>query len=203
MSEQQSQGGEVRSTSAALPQSEVDFALAAQLAVAWAGEGGESPRLGWWRSDLTSEFGGEDLFRRLLPSTWQWAVLQGAREAARRRDTEQRLHVHDPDQITSLFSLGFELDERVEERLWALKSAGRSPADALPTLAALVSQPWSADAFWRWVAQHGTSDASPAPVGRRLKGARPPQLKDAVSRLVAALAPASAAYPLPHFRGTP
>jgi hypothetical protein len=57
--------------------SELDLLLTAQIAVAWAGEGhvGEEPRLGWWRSDLTSEFGGRDLFERLLPRTHCWAVL--------------------------------------------------------------------------------------------------------------------------------
>ncbi len=73
-----------------IPSSELDRVLTAQLALAWAGESGEEPRLRWWRSDLASEFGGEDLFQRLLPHTWRWAVLQGAREAARRRDAEAR-----------------------------------------------------------------------------------------------------------------
>jgi hypothetical protein len=100
-----------------LPISEVDFLLTAQLGVAWAGEGGEEPRLGWWRSDLVSEFGGEDLLRRLLPNTWRWATLQGARAAAMRRDREIRTHDHDPDRLLTLFSLGFDVDERVEERL--------------------------------------------------------------------------------------
>jgi len=100
-----------------VPVSEVDFLLTAQVGVAWAGEGGEEPRLGWWRSDLASEFGGEDLFRRLLPSTWRWATLQGARAAAMRRDHEIRAHDHDPDRLLTLFNLGFEIDERVEERL--------------------------------------------------------------------------------------
>jgi hypothetical protein len=62
-----------------VPMSDIDMALTSQLVVAWAGETGEESRLGWWRSDLASEYGGEDLFRRLLPSTWRWAALQGAR----------------------------------------------------------------------------------------------------------------------------
>ncbi|GAB4568166.1 MAG: hypothetical protein Tsb0020_21310 [Haliangiales bacterium] len=47
---------------APLPLSEIDFALTAQIIIAWAGEGGEEPRLSWWRSDMVSEFGsdGED-----------------------------------------------------------------------------------------------------------------------------------------------
>src|SRR3954453_6721021 len=107
--------------------SDINHLLTAQILVAWAGEGGEDRRLGWWRSDLISEFGGEDLFKRLLPHTWQWATLQGAREAARRRDAELRAQDHDPDRILSLFSLGFDLDERVEERLLDLKRAGGTP----------------------------------------------------------------------------
>ena len=113
---------------------DVDAALTAQLVVAWAGEGGEESRLGWWRSDLVSEFGGEDLFRRLLPSTWAWAVLQAARETARRKDAELRRQDHDPDRILSLFSLGFELDERIDERLQDLKRGRRARSEALPGL---------------------------------------------------------------------
>ena len=115
--------------------SDIDMALTSQLVVAWAGETGEERRLGWWRSDLASEYGGEDLFRRLLPSTWRWAALQGAREAARRVDAELRRRDHEPDRIVSLFSLGFELDERIEERLADLKRSGRTPDEALPGLA--------------------------------------------------------------------
>ena len=86
----------VRAKRLPIPRSELDQVLAAQLALAWAGEAGEEPRLGWWRSDLTSEFGGEDLFQRLLPRTWRWATLQrrtrgrpaeGRRGAGRRTTT--------------------------------------------------------------------------------------------------------------------
>ena len=86
-----------------------DKILAVQLAVAWAGEKGEDPRLGWWRTDLISEFGGEDLFQRLLPHTWGWDVLQAAREAARRRDAAVRAKVHDPDRILAPFVLAHPL----------------------------------------------------------------------------------------------
>ena len=70
---------------------ELDALLTAQIAVAWAGEGGDEPRLGWWRTDLVDEYGGEDLFARLLPHTARWAVLQAVREAARRTDARLRL----------------------------------------------------------------------------------------------------------------
>jgi hypothetical protein len=185
---------------APLPLSEIDFALTAQIVVAWAGEGGEEPRLGWWRSDLVSEFGGEDLFRRLLPHTWEWALLQAVREAARRKDAELRSKDHDPDQILSLFSLGFELDERLEERLGDLKRSGASPRDALPRLHHGIQPTWDRDAFFDWVAGHGTADTTATPAGRLLKGPAPTSLETTVRQLVAALAPPSAAYPVPHFR---
>ncbi|MEB3167475.1 MAG: BREX-6 system BrxE protein, partial [Synechococcaceae cyanobacterium] len=75
---------------AAVANSDLDIALTAQIVVAWAGESGEQPRLGWWQTDLVSEFGGEDLLKELLPRTWPWAMLQAVREAARRKDEELR-----------------------------------------------------------------------------------------------------------------
>lgn len=182
------------------PTSDLDLLLCAQLAVAWAGESGEEPRLGWWRTDLVSEFGGHDLFERLLPHTWAWAALQGAREAARRRDAELRAKADDPDQILSLFSLGFELDERVEERLNELKRSGKTPNVALPALDGLLGASWSTDAFQDWVEGHGDAGHKAAPIGRLIKGAPPAGLDLLVRRLVAALSPLADSYPLPHFR---
>jgi hypothetical protein len=182
---------------------ELDRALTAQIAIAWAGEAGEERRLGWWRSDMVSEFGGEDLFRRLLPQTWQWAVLQAVREAARRRDAELRAQDHDPDRILSLYSLGFEVDERVDERLVDLKRSGRPPAECLPGLGELLSEPWRAETFGAWIRRHGTADTVVAPVGRRVKGSPPESLELLVQRLVAACWPLSDAYPLPHYRKSP
>lgn len=181
-----------------IPVSDIDSALTAQLVVAWAGEAGEEKRLGWWRSDLISEFGGEDLFRRLLPSTWAWAVLQGARETARRKDAELRGQDHDPDRILSLFSFGFDLDERIEERFQDLKRSGQIPQDVLPGLA-LINSGWNYDGFFEWVDGHGDVEVSVTLVGRRIKGAMPSGLDQLVRRLVAGLAPASDNYPLPHF----
>jgi len=116
--------------------SEVDQALTAQIVIAWAGEGGiDEKRLGWWRSDLVSQYGGETLFRQLLPDSWQWAVLQGARECARRKDAQLRRQDHNPDRIFSLYRFGFELDERIKERFQDLKRGGGEPQTALPGLA--------------------------------------------------------------------
>ena len=126
-------------TLTAIPTATLDRVLTAQLAVAWAGESGETRCLGWWRTDHASEFGGEDLFRRLLPTTWRWAVLQALREVARRHDERGRLRDHDADRLVSLFHLGFEVDEKLDERLQDLKRAGRDPVEALPGLREIVT----------------------------------------------------------------
>lgn len=199
MSMFEAEGAPVGSYREPIPMSDIDMALTSQLVVAWAGEAGEDHRLGWWRCDLTSEYGGEDLFERLLPSTWRWASLQGAREAARRVDAELRHRDHEPDRIISLFSLGFELDERIEERLADLKRSSRAPDEALPGLA-VTDDAWHPDNFWDWVAGHGEAGGTVSPVGRRLSGSPPATLGQLVSRLVAGLAPAAESYPLPHFR---
>jgi len=103
--------------------SDIDLALTAQIVVAWAGESGE------------------DLLRRLLPSTWPWAVLQGARETARRRDAELRQQDHDPDRIVSLFNFGFSINERIEERLQDLKRSGRSPQRGVTIISVRARNP--------------------------------------------------------------
>lgn len=182
---------------------DLDRALTVQIAVAWAGEAGEERRLGWWRSDLVSEFGGEDLYRRLLPRTWQWAVLQSVREAARRRDAELRAQDHDPDRILSLYSLGFEVDERVEERLLDLKRSSRSPRETLPGLDEVLAGEWRSEAFGDWIRRHGTADYVTAPVGRRIRGGPPESLDLLVQRLAAACWPLADSYPLPHYRRSP
>lgn len=188
------------STQPPLPISAIDSILSAQIAVGWAGEAGDAPRLGWWRSDLVSEYGGEDLFKRLLPRTWQWAVLQGVRAAATRHDAALRAKDHNPDGLVSLFNLGFELDERIEERLQELKQAGSVPTTALPGLAELFQREWSRSDFTDWAEAHVKTDYTTAPVGRRIKAAPPSSPETMVSQLVAALLPLGDEYPLPHFR---
>ncbi len=183
--------------------STLDAILTAQLAIAWAGEGGGTSRLGWWRTELTSEFGGEDLFKRLTPSTWPWVVLQGAREAARRCDARGRTRDHNPDRLISLFSLGFELDERLDERLQDLKRAGRPPQEALPTLGDLLpaeEEDWDRETFAAWVASHTTVNNEISPAGIRLKNAPPSSPELLVTHLVGALAGLPENYPLPHYR---
>ena len=190
----------VRTEREPVPMSSIDVALSSQIIVAWAGETGEEPRrLAWWSSDLVSEFGGEDLFRRLLPETWRWAVLQSVREIARRKDDESRREADDADRIVSLFRLGFEMDERIDERFQDLKTSGRPLTTVLPDLE-IIAEGWHPDRFWDWVAGHGSATTTTSRVGRRLTGSPPDALDQQVRKLVAALAPAADRYPLPHFR---
>ena len=192
---------------AAVNNSDLDQALTAQMVVAWAGESGEDPRLGWWQTDLVSEFGGEDLLKRLLPRTWPWAILQAVREAARRKDEELRGNAGNPDQLVTLFRFGFVLDEQIEERLQFHKRSGLSPVEALPGLGEVLGttlhQGWDKADFQEWLEAFTPVDAEPMPTGRQIKGPAPGGLDRRVAQLLAALAPLTDSYPLPHFRVKP
>ncbi len=182
---------------------DLDLTISIQLSIAWAGEGGEEePRLRWWRSDLSSEFGGEDLFQhqQLLPNTAAWAVLQAVREVARRVDATRRAQLHDPDLIISPFHLGFVRDERIDERFQEIKRSGKAPSDALPLFKKVTSQGWNRSMFEQWAQSYGSFETLPVPSGRRLKGQAPADLPSIMHRLVSALIPLSDSYPLPHFR---
>ena len=102
-----------------------DAILVAQIAVGWAGEDG-----------------GEDLFKRLLPATWTWAVLQGVREAAARLDAELRSRSHDPDELITLFRFGCFIDERLDNRFQHHKRSGTAPAAALSGLTSVMAENW-------------------------------------------------------------
>lgn len=189
-----------RLTHPLLPASTLDRLLTAQLAVSWAGEGGERPRLGWWRCDLFAEDGGLALFEDLLPRTARWAALEATREAARRADRALRYETATPDEVISLYRFGAEIDTRLAERLGDLKAGGRSPEETLPVLGALIGPGWNRDTFLDWIADHGEPAFTHVPLGRRVKGdphADPEQL---MRRFVAALAPLGDRYPLPHVR---
>lgn len=187
-------------STAPLPPSELDRALSLQLIVAWAGEGGEEARLGWWRTQLASEFGGYDLFRRLMPRTWKWAVLQALREAARRHEARRREHGHDPDRVISLFTLGFRIDELLDERLQFWKSQGDEPAKVLPALGEWLGSPWDGKRFAAWVESHGEATFEPTAIGRQLKGKPPEGLTLCMERLLSGLSPLEGRFPLPYFR---
>jgi hypothetical protein len=184
----------------AAPEEALDRILTLQLAVGWAGEGKtDPPRLGWWRTALNDELGGEDLFKRLTPRTWRWVVLEAARAAARKVDAEARAQAADADQLVSLFRLGFELDEQVDDRLAELKRSASDPAEALPELGKLIAI-WNADAFKAWLERLGAPDTAPSSIGRRLKGEPPDDPVATAQTLAAAMAPLSERYPAPHFR---
>jgi hypothetical protein len=181
----------------------LDRVLVAQLVVAWAGEGGESPRMGWWSSDLLSPDAGEDLFARLLPSTWGWALLRALREVARRHELATIERFHDPDRVITIFHQGFSVDERLDERLDELERSGARRGDALPELERVVNDGWSRERFEAWLRAFGRGPREhvAALAGRHLRGLAPawPDFEARVRALVAGLEPLADRYPLPHF----
>lgn len=186
-----------------IPFPTLDAILALQTAVGWAGEGRESTkRLGWWNTDLVDPTGGGDFLARLLPRTHAWASLEAVREAARRVDEQGRRGMADPDQIRSLYFLGFDVDERLAERLAEHKRSGSAPADVLRLPVRLDA--FDADAFAAALRLEGKAPAyDVVPGGRQLKGAMPAQLEVAVKTLAAALVPPPDRYPLPFFKVKP
>ncbi len=184
---------------APLSEAALDAILALQFTVAWAGEGRCSPRrLGWWDTDLIDADGGGDLLARLLPQTHAWAALDAVREAARQADARARSKMADPDQVRSLFFLGFELDEQLSDRLASLKHTGQAPAAAL-SLPLPLTADFSRDQLLAAL-HRGDAAFTVLPGGRQLKG-RPPAAPEAmIAQLAAALAPLSDQYPLPFFK---
>ena len=180
-------------------ESDLDALLATQLVVAYAGEDADAARLGWWKTDIVSEYGGLDLFRRLYPSTWRWAALRAVRAAAIAADRDARRRAADPDAVISIFHLGFALDEQLEDRLDVLAAAHpNDPHAALDlTLVDLGDARFDPAAFVAWA---GTSAARPKPdaIGRKVP--RPPDLATLTASLRAALVPlpTPSAYPLPY-----
>jgi hypothetical protein len=186
-----------------VPTSEIDYWLTAQIVVAWAGERGEEGgerRLGWWRSQVLAEYGGVHLFQSLTPKTSAWAVVQAVREVAQRADAALRANEHDPDRLVSLYSLGFGMDERLDERLQHLKRSGIPPGQALPSLDGLINTGWNPGTFAAWAGSFGPVEFEAVPVGRRLKATQPSTLAQTVNALLAALVPLPSRYPMPHYR---
>ena len=158
------------------------------------------PRLGWWQTDLIDPAGGGDFFGRLLPRTQAWASLEAVREAARRIDEQGRRGLAEPDLVRTLFFQGFDLDERVSERLAELKRAGVAPSAALRLLVPLDA-PFSTEGFAEALRGGGRKPASEiVPGGRQLKGAMPEALELVAQTLGAALVPFAEHYPMPFYR---
>jgi hypothetical protein len=183
------------------PDSTLDAILALQLTVAWAGEGRCDPRrLGWWQTDLVDSTAGGDFFARLLPRTHAWASLQAIREAARRVDQQARHGIATPDSLRTIFFLGFELDELLNERLAQHKRNGRAPQETLPF--PVVLDGFASDSLTEVLRVPGASTPSytVVPGGRQLKGAWPDAPDLGLRGLAAALLPFSEKYPLPFYR---
>lgn len=177
----------------------LDFILALQFTVAWAGEGRCRPaRLGWWETDLIDEDGGGDFLARLLPQTHAWAALEATREAARRADLKARMKMGDADSLRTLFFLGFELDEQLADHLVALKHQRKKPADVLPLPLPLGSD-FSRDELEKALGA-GDVPFSIVPGGRLLEGPIPKEPEIVVRRLACALVPFAEQYPLPFYR---
>jgi hypothetical protein len=183
----------------ALADRDLDAVLATQFTVAWAGEGRCQPkRLGWWETDLIDPAGGGDLLARLLPQTHVWAALEAVREAARRADAKARSKMADPDRMRTIFFLGFEVDEQLNDRLAALKRESKTPADGLP-LALPLNEKFARDALTAAL-RHGDAAFTVVPGGRQLKGAVPQAPVELVTRLSSALVPLAETYPLPFYK---
>jgi hypothetical protein len=183
-----------------LPEETLDQLLILQFAVAWAGESGEDePRLRWWKTDMVSPYGGHALFAQLTPRTAEWAALESVREAARRADQVARARAANPDELISLFHLGYDHDEQLNDRLRTHKQSGVSPAQALPRLGELL-QRWDRRAFEEFLQQAQPPNTVNEPAGRRLTNAAPEDLAEAARRLARALVPLPEAYPCPHYR---
>lgn len=189
-------------TPALLPTTSLDSMLATQLTVAWAGESRGAGRLGWWETDLVDLHGGGDLLRRLLPRTHLWAALQGARDAARRTEEEALAKLADRDRLRTLFHLGFELDERLAERLSDLKRSSKSPVEALP-LAVHLGQAFTPAALEEALGKPKQPAYDVVPGGRLMKSGMPAAPDLAVKNLAAALFPLLERYPLPFYRVAP
>lgn len=179
-----------------LSKADLDYILALQFSVAWAGEsGGEPPRLGWWQPDLIDPETGGDLFARLLPRTKDWAGLSLARRAAGRIDAAARSKLSKGDQVQSLFYLGFEIDEQLCDRVAEHRRHQHVPQDVLPKVFA-IGYEWSTDAFSKRLSALGGVRAEVTPSGRRLK-AKGLSAVDSARHLAAALLPLADHYPLP------
>ena len=165
-----------------MPPTDLDPILTLQLHVAAYGETLTPP---WWHSDL-AEAHDSGLLTDLFPTTAPWVRYQLARELARRTERRAFAAHGDPDQLIGLFSLGLDLDEKLNERLRDLKRASLPPEQALPTL----TNPLGPAPTW-----------SDTPVGRRLSGP-PPATPLALAQALAAATlppPAHGGYPAPHF----
>ena len=184
----------------------LDRILAVQISVAWAGEGGEEPRLNWWDTEVMSEFGGYDNLKELIPGSAEWLGLKTIREAARRTDREYRNRDSNPDKLCTLYHLGYELDEQLEQRLSDLIHRQTPLVELLKYMEWLkdpVEQEWEPNTFEKWLTSLVNSQkikTKKESVGSRLTGTPPDDIFMRICRLAAGLLPFGEKYPFPHYR---
>ena len=166
--------GDVPPAADSVSEEVLDSILAWQFLVAWAGEGRSEPRrFGWWDTALVDEYGGGDVLARLAPRTHAWAALEAVREVARRIDAKARSKHGRPDAMRTIFFLGFELDERLADRLSALKRSLRPPDEALRLPLALSGKFNRGEVTAALSGGKVPSFEAVPPTGRRLPGPIP------------------------------
>ncbi len=182
----------------------IDKILTLQIMVAWAGEGGCEPkRLDWWRTDLIDEYGGGDLLQRLLPKTHLWASLEAVRLATIQVDRRKRQEMAQPDAVRSLFFWGFEIDEKLAERLAFHKQNKNklTPLEALPYFTINITQPFSETEFEEAIRiPNQKINFTVVPNGREIVGEIVTDLELRAKKLAAALLPLTDSYTMPFYR---
>ncbi len=181
----------------------LDKIIALQIMVAWAGEGACEPkRLDWWRTDLIDEYGGGDLFTRLLPKTSKWASLEAVRQAAIVVDRRKRQSMTQPDGVRTIFFWGYNFDEQLAQRLAFHKSSGENPLIALEKDISLdIYKPFSQSEFEEAIRIPNREVAfKVVPNGREIVGDMLQALEESAKKLTAALLPLPESYPMPFYR---
>lgn len=184
----------------------LDKILALQIMIAWAGEGACEPkRLDWWRTDLIDEYGGGDLFARLLPKTFKWASLEAVRQAAIEVDRRKRQEMVQPDEVRTIFFWGYDVDEQLNERLAFHKSSGEEPNRALSGISVNIfetsNQSFSREEFEEAIRiPNQNVEVVIVPNGREIVGDMLQGLEESAKKLAAALLPVVESYPMPFYR---
>ncbi len=180
---------------------ELDAVLMLQFFIAWAGEGlTDPPRLGWWSMQLLDEWGGEDLFKRLFPRTFQWALLEGVRKVAIQADRQKRTNLAQPDAVRTLFFWGFGIDEKLEERLSFHKQNASNPYAVLNFPLDLRKE-FNEQAFEQAIKSLNSEIAFKiVPEGREIEDVMPESIADTAKNLVSGLIPLADRYPMPFYR---
>jgi len=174
-----------------LEPAQLDQILSLQLNVAFAGEG---ERLAWWKSDLVDAAAGGDLFARLTPKTAAWASLILVRTVAREVEDALLKGIQRRDSLWTLFHLGFDVDEQLDDRLATHRASLVPPSEALPSLS--TGKDWSKAAFQADLEKLGKPKVLTEPGYRRVD-TRLTSRVEACMLLAAALLPLAPKYPLP------